>query len=480
MQGFFFRNLLFLVSVNLIIKPLWIFGIDRSVQNLVGAEEYGVYFVLLNFSMLTQILLDFGISHYNNRLIAQHEHLLNKQLSFIFGIKLMLAGVYLLVTMAAAWLLNYSQPYLYLLLLLCFNQLLASMIAYVRSNISALHHFKVDSLFSAMDKTLMVIVCGFLLFIPAWRSQFSIHWFVYAQLFSYAATLMASSLYLLNISGKISLSFSLVYSKELFQNVLPFAILISLMALYSRIDAVMIGKLLGGQGEREAGIYASAFRLIDAFNQFGFLASVLLLPIFSRMISRGMSIENLAASGFVVLNISAFTACAATWFFGQEIMHLLYTEADEYSAMLLRILTLSILGSTTIYVFSTLLTAANQLKALIAVALAAVVFNVTANYWLIPSFKALGAAVTSSATQIGIGLIQLFMSARFFRFHFNKKLLLRLGLFYLAAIVSFGVLSRSGWPWMACLILGGILCAGAAFLLKLVEVKKLRALLIKS
>lgn len=71
MQRFFFRNLLFLIFVNLLIKPLWIFGIDRSVQNAVGSESYGVYFIITNLSLLTQILLDLGISHYNNRLIAQ-------------------------------------------------------------------------------------------------------------------------------------------------------------------------------------------------------------------------------------------------------------------------------------------------------------------------------------------------------------------------------------------------------------------------
>src|SRR5204863_10173226 len=144
---------------------------------------------LTNASFITHSLPDLGISYHNNRLIAQQEDLLTKQLSHIFSIKLILSGVYLLITVFTAVVLKYSGHQLYLLLLICFNQILASLIVYVRSNISALHHFAVDSLFSVMDKAIMILVCGTLLFTPSLRMHFVIDWFVYAQLGSYVLTL---------------------------------------------------------------------------------------------------------------------------------------------------------------------------------------------------------------------------------------------------------------------------------------------------
>lgn len=214
MQRFFFRNLLFLIFVNLLIKPLWIFGIDRSVQNAVGSESYGVYFIITNLSLLTQILLDLGISHYNNRLIAQKEHLLTSQLSHILSIKIFLTIFYLLVTLLAAVALNYHGHVLYLLFLVGLNQAFASLITYVRSNISALHHFKVDSMLSVMDKALMIMVCGMLLILPAFRSQFIIDWFIYAQLGAYALTLLTALIYVLRITGRISMTFSFQFSRN--------------------------------------------------------------------------------------------------------------------------------------------------------------------------------------------------------------------------------------------------------------------------
>src|SRR5215510_14892819 len=99
MQKVFFRNLIFLVALNILIKPLWILGIDRTVQNVVGSSYYGIYFVLFNFSMLTQILLDIGISNYNNRYLARNESELIGHLSNIFSIKILLAIIYISITL---------------------------------------------------------------------------------------------------------------------------------------------------------------------------------------------------------------------------------------------------------------------------------------------------------------------------------------------------------------------------------------------
>ena len=137
MQKIFFRNLVFLVTLNVLIKPLWILGIDRTVQNVVGASAYGIYFVLFNLSMLTQILLDVGISNYNNRYLAQNESELTDHLSNIFSIKILLSGIYIIITLLIGLLIHYTHYELYLLGMIGLNQALASLIIYSRSNISA-------------------------------------------------------------------------------------------------------------------------------------------------------------------------------------------------------------------------------------------------------------------------------------------------------------------------------------------------------
>lgn len=477
MQKVFFRNLAFLLSLNLIIKPLWIFGIDRTVQNVVGAENYGLYFALTNLSFITQILLDLGISNYNNRLIAQQEDLLKKQLSHIFSIKLMLSVVYLLITVFAAVVLKYSGHQLYLLLLICFNQVLASLIVYVRSNVSALHHFKVDSMLSIMDKALMLLVCGVLLTIPSLHSKFIIDWFVYAQLAAYVVTLFTALAYVLSISGKISINFSFSFSKDLLKETFPFALLIGLMMIYGKIDGVMIPTLLHEDGHREAGLYASAFRLLDALNQFGYLFAVLLLPIFSRMLARNQPVESLVKTSFTAVFIVSVIASVGMCFYSKPLMQMLYHEDPVYDALILRWLIFCFVGTCTVYIFGTLLTANGNLYLLSGISAVAVAVNFLLNLFLIPRMKALGAAETAMVTQLLIALLNFFAAVKIFRWKINSSLLTRLTLFALGCTFIFWGSMQISFSWMIMAILASGVSVLFAFLIGLFNVRSIMALI---
>src|SRR6056297_3407599 len=146
----FITNLALVFALNLLIKPFWIFGIDRTIQNMVGAAEYGFYFSLLNFSFLLNILLDLGINNYNNRNIAQNNQLLSKSLSSIIGLRLLLAVGYFVISFSIAGVIGYEWRQLKVLLFLLLNQFLASFILYFRSNLSGLHYFKTDSVLSVL------------------------------------------------------------------------------------------------------------------------------------------------------------------------------------------------------------------------------------------------------------------------------------------------------------------------------------------
>jgi len=79
-QNDFVFNIFFLLFLNLLIKPFWVLGIDVGVQNRVGAEQYGLYFAVFNFTFLFNTILDMGITNFNNRNIARHNHLLQKHI----------------------------------------------------------------------------------------------------------------------------------------------------------------------------------------------------------------------------------------------------------------------------------------------------------------------------------------------------------------------------------------------------------------
>jgi O-antigen/teichoic acid export membrane protein len=460
-----------LLSLNLLVKPIWIFGIDRTVQNLVGDQNYGIYFSLFNFSVLMNILLDLGITNYNNRNISQHRFLLNKHLSNIVTLKLFLAIAYTVVTFGIALIIGYNRIQFHLLLFLVINQFLISFILYLRSNIAALYLFRTDSFLSVLDRTLMIAICGLLLFSNITGVKFTIEWFVYIQTIAYAGTALITFFIVLSKSGtirlKLNLNFSLVFLKKSY----PYALLILLMSFYNRIDSVMIERLLPGtDGEEQAGIYAQAFRLLDAVSMFGVLFAGMLLPIFSRMIKHKEPLAQMVRLSFTFLFVLAVLIATSSVFYKEEIMGLLYHSNVHLSSQILGILMPGFIGIAGTYIFGTLLTANGSMKQLNLMAASFMVLNVLLNLILIPRFSAYGSAYASLTTQLIAGIAQLLLVISVFKFKPDKKYLLQLLVFVIATVLI-GWLSQfipnklAGYSGM---LLAGLL---VALIIKLINLR---------
>lgn len=476
MRRKFFTNLTLLVFLNLLIKPFWIFGIDRTVQNVVGAEEYGLYFSLFNFSLLLNMLLDLGITNYNNRNIAQNSHLLSKSLSSIVSLRLLLAIVYASVTVIAALILGYEGRQFYLLLFLIFNQFLASFILYLRSNLSGLHYFKTDSIISVLDRFIMIVICGLLLWGGVTESSFQIEWFVYAQTTAYLLTLILSLGIVYRKAQFLKLKFDRTYFIAILKRSYPFALLSLLMAFYYRIDSVMLERMLP-DGKEQAGIYAQGFRILDAVAMFAFLYAGLLLPMFSRMIKQRKSIHQLTLFSFLLLIVPVVGVTFASYFYRTELIDLLYHQHVETSSIIFGVLILCFLGIATSYIFGTLLTANGNLRALNLMAVGGVIVNITLNFILIPEYYALGSAVASLVTQTFIAILQVMLAKKIFQFSIDLKRIVIFVLF-IGGVLLFSLFSVDldfNWiyKFVAILVFSMLL----AFILRLIHLKVLVDLL---
>lgn len=477
MKKVFFQNLTFLIILNLLIKPLWVLGVDRSVQNMVGHENYGLYFALFSFSFLFSIILDVGITNYNSQIIAQQPTLIKKHFTNILSIKLLLAAVYLVVTIIASFAFHLvNTEGFVLLLVLCFNQVLSSVILYIRSNISALHYFKTDSVLSVLDKLLMIIFFAAIIYLIPYKGNFRIEWFVYAQTVSYAVTVVVACIILLTLIPRPSFEINFSRIKKIWKESYPFAVLVLLMTVYYKIDSVMLKQLLGNDGNREAGIYASAFRLMDAANQFGYLFAALLLPIFSRMLVKHKPVGDLLLTSFKTIFIFSLLPAVICLVFRNEIMQLLYTEHSAYSAMTLGIIMFALIGSSTQYIFGTLLTANRNLKQLNTIALIAVLLNISLNYFLIPQYRCLGAAAVCLLTQTFVAVSQMAVSGKIFSLRMNLKFVFRIMLFsIIVTAISFGTKYFPS-DWKLQIIIAAVLGLFTAFILRIFELKKVLAL----
>ena len=445
MKKRFITNLALLILLNLLIKPFWFFGIEVGVQNRVGEEMYGFYFSLFNFAFILNILLDLGINNYNNRAIARDHHLLKEHLAAIIPLKLLLSVVYASVVLVSGKIIGYSPEQFRMLWILILNQFLASFILYFRTNISGLQYYRTDSLLSVLDRTLMILFTGLLLWGNITREPFRIEWFVYAQTASYTLTLMVSAIIVRYRSGSFLTGVDLSKSLNILRKSYPFALLILLMSLFNRVDSVMLERLLDN-GKEEAGIYAQSFRVFDAASQFSLLFAMLLLPMFSRMLRMKQEVNELIRIALPLLLAAGLTVAISCNYYKKEIIDLLYTSHANYSARVFGILMIGFLFVSTSYLYGTLLTANNNLRHLNIIAGSVVLINISLNLILIPRYQAYGAALASLVSQGYYAIMQLLLSLRIIRIPVNRDIFLKLVAFLVINLIAgYFSLFLPGW-----------------------------------
>src|SRR5262245_34712387 len=144
MRRFFVKNILFVIAVNVLVKPIWVFFIDRTVQNTVAGASYGTYQALLSLSIIFQTVLDFGISSYNSRVISQNPDKLQTMFPAMLSARLVLMLVYMILAYTWGYAFGYRQWELNLLIGVSLIQSLNALVSFIRSNIAALHKFKTD------------------------------------------------------------------------------------------------------------------------------------------------------------------------------------------------------------------------------------------------------------------------------------------------------------------------------------------------
>ena len=420
----FVSNLILIVFLNLIVKPFYILGIDAEVQNQVGSEAYGLYFALLNFSFLFNILLDFGITNYNTKTLAQHPILAQKQLAPLLGLRSIMFLFYTTFTLGIGLVIGYKHSNLNLLAILVLNQFFVAIVLFMRSNFAGLHKFKLDAVFSVFDRLLLIFICSYLLWFRNSDMPFKIEWFIYAQTVAYATSALLALIIGHNVIGKAKVKFKKLFSIVILRNAFPYALLILLMMIYNRMDSVMLERI-HPNGALESGIYAQGFRLLDAINMFALLFAGLLLPIAARMLSQKQSIHELVENAGLLLLIPAIIFGVSAYFYATEIIQWRYHENILASSRAFKFLILSFIPIALTYIYGTLLTANGSLLRLNQMAIAGLSLNFILNWVLIPKYGAEGAAVATLSTQWFTAIIQIVLAYTILKLRFTVPSLIK-------------------------------------------------------
>ncbi len=478
----FLINISLLLGLNLIIKPFYIFGIEREVQNIVGTEMYGEYITLFTFTFIIQIINDFGLQNFNNRAISRRPQRLDNYFSNIFVLKIFLGLTFICVSFLAAYLWGYQSKNLWhIFFFFCLNHILISLNLYLRSNISGVGLYRTDSIISALDKTLLIGICAVLLWGNISSQAFQIEWFVYAQTCSLLLTATTAFFIVFKQVKTFSFKVNLRFMRSVLWSSFPYALVIFLMTIYTRIDIIMIEKLLH-DGDNQAGIYAAAFRLLDACNMIGFLFAGILMPMFSKLIAdiknTKIELQSLVEMSFQIVWSGALTLAISVFFFREEIMFYLYDAATPYWGEILGWLILSFIAMSGTYIFGTLLTANGSMKKMNLLFVASILINIVLNTLLINSHQATGAAMATFFTQFFALILQIYLSKTELNIQLNWRIFGKIIAFVSTLILlNFALQQLTFLTWeylFPIALIGGI---SLSFLFRLINLKLLFGML---
>lgn len=428
----FIKNTLFFQIVNWLIKPLWIFVIDREVQNYLGAELYGEYYVLFNFTFLFIVFLDLGIHTFQTREVASNTSFISSGAGGLLIIKGFLSICYLLVVWSSGILSGLASG---LLVWIGLNQILSSWILYFRTLLAGTQRFKWEALVSVLDRFFAITGCALFLFHSHLRLGFTLNHFVGIQ----CIALLLGLVFVVGLTLKYRIFPQLNMPKwspilRLIQRNMPFAILGLIMNFYSRLDVILINYLTSN-GTYNAGVYAQSFRFLEAAGMYVMLFTGVLMPVLSKALALQQPYMPLMNTVLKLVWIPAFWLLSMSYFIGTPVLEFLYTDYAQTTPVLIAHMG-SFIPMSAALILGALLTAGNHIRPLIYGTLLALLLLLLSSVLLIPRYQATGAALSVLITQISVVCAFAFIAQR--NYHWvGPQTGLLLVRFVLLAILTF-------------------------------------------
>ena len=467
----FYSSLVLLIVLNAVIKPFWIFGIDREVQNTVGVSSYGSYFSIFNLSIVLGFLHDWGLtSFYNRHLASKNTELAGNAGNFIF-LKILFTVLYMAIVFFIAFISGIKRWDI--VFYVTMTQALASMFIFFRAIITAQQWFHTDAWLSVLDKFLMVIVCFPFLYFPSWLGGMSIERFLLLQMICTAAAMLITLMLLL--VKQFHFSFKTLWpGKHVFKSAIPFAVITLLMCFHYRFDGFLLERISGAD---EAGKYAGAYRLLDAANMIGYLLASFLLPYLARHHQDGKLMNRVILDVRHILIVFSVTICCIVIFLAPWIQKALYNHNDPTYIEVMQWCIPALVCYSLLQIYSAVLMASGHIQALSYITLIAVLINILLNILLIPVFDAKGTCIAALCSQFFCGTAAMWYAKK----RLNVPIHLRSVFAYVFIAGLTAAFLYLGNEWISSkflvIVIAGLLALIFLWATKLIDLKNWRSVL---
>ncbi len=430
-------NLALVILLNIIVKPGWILFVDRVVQNQNGNLAFGNYGKYLSLSVVFSIILDLGISNYNQKNVASEENAIKRDFYPFWKNKWLLSLLYLVWMHILFFISGYPSEEYLLFLSVCFIQIATSMSLFIRSNASGLHLFRLDSWLSVLDKFVALVICVSIIY--GLGRVLDVTSYAMIQFLGFFSVVVIGMIYLRSYLRERDRDNAWDFSvfKNTLKKTAPYALVVFFMGLYHRLDYYLIAQFSPDHAA-DAGRYMAAYRIIDIVTMAAFLIANILLPYFAKKYERNESVEKSMNFFSLLLGSVSIAISAYLFYYAQPICNLMYVNDADISAAQLQILALGLPALYLNYIYSSYLTAANGIRSLVVISLVAAIVFLIANRILLPQLGII--SISWSSSTLYFMLTSIYIIVIYFRYGFVPN------------------------PWLQLVVLGVVFFLGLSYL----------------
>ncbi len=368
--------------------------LTAALARSLGAARFGDLYLVMSFTLIFTVLVEFGLDQQFVRAIARDHSLTPNYLSSVLIIKTALWMAAYLLLIGIIYVLGYSPELRLAITVYGFILLCNGWASALGGVYRAMERASYPAVGNIVEKVFNCAIAVLLL-----NRGYGVVAMVAVFVLGAVANLIWQAARLRRVTTA-RLIIDVGAMRALIRGALPFLLYWVVGAIYYRIDVVVLSKLTDST---VVGWYGAAYRLFDTL---GFLpnivAGVIMYPILSRLSVRSRADLRLAVNKtFVILVVTGVPICTGLLLLAEPIIGLLYGGTDfGPSVAVLRWLAVGLGFMYINTLLATLLCSMNLERKLTALAILACVLNLGLNWLLIPRFQHLAAAAVTMGTEL--------------------------------------------------------------------------------
>lgn len=405
-------NIFWLTASRIGALAVLFFAYTRLFRYL-GPFESGQYQLILSFTAIFGVLIDFGIGQYIIKKISQDLGSTKRYFQNFFLVEIFLSCLVFLSMLSLAYLQGYDKEVFWGIVVGGSGVAISGLATPFLSVLSAHQDLKRVAFINFLSSIINVVFILTTIFFNR-----SIIFLTGNQLAFSVVSFLVYSYYIqryipLKEVFSVCENFNKPLILKIFKASIPFALLAGFSTLYNRIDIILISKLLGYE---QTGLYTAAYKFFDLIVFFPAVVSHSLYPVFNSLLARGeiQATHDIFHKYLKLMLALALPMGVLGSLFAGQIIQLIAGSEFALATPVLSVLIWAPV-SLFIYIIANSLVISQLTKFAVLVTCLNVILNITGNLILLPRYGIIASAFMTVISEVFQGL--------FYFYFVNSKLL---------------------------------------------------------